>query len=82
MTEICLDEKEKFVIVALSRENYITVLHVETLNIVFILEGQKGRIVSLNFDSVFRKLVSLGRDKTVKIWDFDKISEIEERKYL
>lgn len=47
----------------------------ENLEIVYTLEGHKGRIVSLNFDTAYRRLVSLGRDKTVKIWDFDKIME-------
>jgi WD40 repeat protein len=43
---------------------------------VYTLEGHKSRIVSLNFDITYRKLISLGRDKTVKIWDFDKITEV------
>ena len=49
-------------------------LHLESLDIVFVLEGHKSRILSLSFDISFRKLVSLGRDKTVKIWDFSNIS--------
>jgi len=31
----------------------------------------------LNFDTNFRRLISLGRDKTVRIWDFDRITETE-----
>lgn len=71
--EICLDEKEKYVAVALAKDSLITVLNLETLEPMHSLHGHRGRILSINFDIYYRKLISLSKDKTVRIWDFDRI---------
>ena len=43
------------------------------------LYGHRARVISINFDLYYRKLVSLSKDKTVKIWQLDKIMEQENR---
>ena len=35
----------------------------------------------MKFDLNFKKLVSLGRDKTVRVWDFDKIMVYESKSF-
>ena len=70
MIEICLDEKEKYAAIALAKEHKILVLSLETLDLMHTLEGHRGRILSINFDFNYRRLISLGKDKAVRVWDF------------
>ena len=76
---MCVDEKEKYLVISFAKENYILVTNLNTLDTVHTLYGHKARILSINFDMFYRKLVSLSRDKTVKIWELDKIMDYEDR---
>lgn len=73
--ELAMDEKEKYIVITFSKENYIFVTSINTLETVHTLYGHKSRIISINFDIFYRRLVSLSKDKTVKIWDLDKIMD-------
>jgi WD40 repeat protein len=50
-----------------------------TLEIVHALTGHEAKIVSLSFDHNFQQLVSLGKDRTARVWQFDKIMANENR---
>ncbi len=39
------------------------------------LEGHTQRLISLNFDFTYTKLISLSKDKTVRVWDLEYIME-------
>ncbi len=39
------------------------------------LEGHTQRLISLNFDFTYAKLISLSKDKTVRVWDLEYIME-------
>ena len=64
-----------------AKNHDILVANINDLEPVHYLEGHRARVISINFDSYYRKLVSLAKDKTVRIWDLDKIMEIEQKEY-
>ena len=63
-----MDEKEKYIVLSFAKESYIFVTNINTLETMHTLFGHKSRIISINFDIFYRKLISLSKDKTVKIW--------------
>ncbi len=73
ITEICLDNKEKYILVTFSNDNHIVVLDFLSLDIIHALTGHEAKIMSLHFDHNFKQLVSLGKDRTARVWQFDKI---------
>lgn len=77
-----MDEKEKFVIIAFAKDCDILVASLDKLEPIHFLEGHKARVISINYDLYYRRLISLSKDKTVRIWDIDKIMETEEKEYL
>ena len=79
VVELCVDDKEKYVVTSFSKEHFILVVQISNLETVHILNGHKSKIISINFDLSYRKLSSLSRDKTVKIWELDRIMEQENR---
>jgi WD40 repeat protein len=50
-----------------------------SFDIVHVLTGHQAKIVSLSFDHHFRQLLSLGKDRTARLWQFDRIMETETR---
>lgn len=54
----------------------IVILDRVTLSVVHTIPAHHGRILSLAFDFAFKRLVSLGKDKTLRIWDFTKLIKI------
>jgi WD40 repeat protein len=77
ITEICLENKEKYILVTFSNDNHIVVLDFLTLDIIHALTGHEAKIVSLHFDHNFKQLVSLGKDRTARVWQFDQIIDNE-----
>ncbi len=74
---MCIDNKELYVIATFANEADIVILDFITLQTVYVLKGHKARIISINFDSSFNKLLSLSKDRTARIWDFDRIMNLE-----
>ena len=68
VVELCIDDKEKYVVISFSKEHFISVVQISNLETVHTLYGHKSKIISINFDLFYRKLISLSKDKTVKIW--------------
>lgn len=64
-----------------NNDNHIFVLDFTTLDVIHSLTGHQAKIISLNFNHGFSQLVSLGKDRTARIWDFDKIMDIENRNF-
>ena len=79
VTEICLDDREKYIIVTFAGDNHLVVLEFLTFDIIHVLTGHQAKIVSLSFDHHYRQLVSLGKDRTARVWQFDKIMQSESR---
>lgn len=52
------------------------ILNYQDLSVLHTLKGHNSRVLSLTFDNVYRKLISLGKDKIVKVWDFAKVMNI------
>ena len=63
--------------VIFSNDNHIVVLDFLTLDIIHALTGHQARIMSLNFDHNFQQLISLGKDRTARVWQFDRIMQHE-----
>jgi len=73
ITDICLDNKEKYILVTFSNDNHIVVIDFLTLDIIHALSGHEAKIMSLSFDHNYQQLVSLGKDRTARVWQFDRI---------
>ena len=52
------------------------VLDYHTLEPFYSIKAHNGRILSLSFDPYFKKIISLGKDKTVRLWEFAKMMKI------
>ena len=46
------------------------------MDIIHALGGHQAKIISMSFDHNFQQLISLGKDRTSRIWQFDKIMDI------
>jgi WD40 repeat protein len=77
VSEICLENREKYIIITFASDNHLVVLDFISLDIVHVLAGHQARVVSLSFDQHFRQLLSLAKDRTARLWQFDRIMETE-----
>ena len=68
ISEICSDLKANYIAVIFNQENSISVLSYQSLEIKHKFIGHSNRLISINFDLKFEKLISLGTDKTVRVW--------------
>ncbi len=60
-------------IITFSHDSDIVVLNFNNLEVVHNLKGHKNRVLSINFDSGFKKLISLSKDRNVRLWDISEI---------
>jgi WD40 repeat protein len=75
--EICLDLREIYICCAFSQDEKISILSFNSLEIVHKLEGHQQKIISISFDASFEKLMSLSKDRTVRLWDLESIMQRE-----
>ena len=75
VTDICLDNKEKYILVTFHNDNHIVVIDFLTLDIIHALTGHEAKVMSLSYDHNFQQLISLGKDRSARVWQFDKIME-------
>lgn len=79
--ELCLDDQQKYVVFTFSKQNYIYIADSSNLQIIHILPAHKSRIISIQYDAFYQNLVSLARDRTIKVWKLHKILEQEEQSF-
>ena len=65
--------------VTFANDNHLVVLDFLSFDIIHVLTGHQAKVVSLSFDPHFRQLLSLGKDRTARLWQFDRIMETEMR---
>jgi len=59
--------------VTFSNDNHIAILDFITFEIIHVLSGHQAKIVSISFDHQFHNLLSLGKDRTARVWQLDRI---------
>ena len=75
ITEICLEDKELFIIITYNNDNHIAILDFITFDILHVLSGHQAKIVNISFDHQFENLLSLGKDRTARVWQLTKIMQ-------
>lgn len=58
---------------AFAMDERIAVMRFGTLEVVHRLQGHRQRVVSVGFDAGCERLVSLAKDRTVRVWELGRI---------